>query len=129
VGLLMVCGSSVGSVAYICGGELLIGGKDGAAALGGVESTLALDGGLTVSARSTDRLADLGDLVPVAHCEGVVGVLEKGFEGGGYRGIVSRIDVMLQWMWCVCGCKAYDRSGTGKEYDVFWTVGRRRRRE
>jgi hypothetical protein len=38
----------------------------------GVESALAPDGGLTVGARSTDVLADLGDLVPVAHGEGVV---------------------------------------------------------
>lgn len=60
------------SLAYVCGGELLVGAEDGTATLGGVESTLAFDGGLTVGARSTDTLADLGDLVPVAHFEGVV---------------------------------------------------------
>jgi hypothetical protein len=59
-------------LAYVCGGELLVSGEDGTAALSGVESTLALDGGLTVGTRSTDTLADLGDLVPVAHFEGVV---------------------------------------------------------
>ena len=69
-------------LAYVCGSELLVGTEDGTAALGGVESTLALDGGLTVGARSTDGLADLGDLVPVAHCEGVVrGLLVVCFEG------------------------------------------------
>ena len=61
--------------AYVCGCELLVGAEDGAAALGGVEGTLALDGGLAVGTRSTDGLADLGDLVPVAHCEGVVWLL------------------------------------------------------
>ena len=59
-------------LAYVCGGVLLVGAEDGTAALSGVQSTLALHGGLTVGARSTDGLADLGDLVPVAHCEGVV---------------------------------------------------------
>jgi hypothetical protein len=59
-------------LAYVCGGELLVGAEDGTAALSGVESALAPDGGLTVGARSTDVLADLGDLVPVAHGEGVV---------------------------------------------------------
>jgi hypothetical protein len=60
--------------AYVCGSELLVSAEDGTAALSGIESTLALDGGLAVGARSTDGLADLGDLVPVAHCEGVVWV-------------------------------------------------------
>ena len=61
-----------GFLAYVCGGELLVGAEDGTATLSGVESTLASDGGLTVGTRATDALADLGDLVPVAHCEGVV---------------------------------------------------------
>lgn len=55
---------------YVCGRELLVGAEDVAAALSGVEGTLALDGGLAVGTRATDTLADLGDLVPVAHCEG-----------------------------------------------------------
>jgi len=66
------CWGIFGFLAYVCGGELLVGAEDGTAALGGVESTLASDGGLTVGTRATDALADLGDLVPVAHCEGVV---------------------------------------------------------
>jgi hypothetical protein len=39
--------------------------------------------------------------------------------------------VMLQWLvvWCLCDRKGRRGSGKGKEYDVFWTVGRRRRRE
>ena len=61
-----------GFLAYVCGGVLLVGAENGTAALSGVKSTLASDGGLTVGARATDALADLGDLVPVAHCEGVV---------------------------------------------------------
>lgn len=61
-----------GFLAYVCGGVLLVGAEDGSATLSGVESTLASDGGLAVGARATDVLADLGDLVPVAHCEGVV---------------------------------------------------------
>ena len=68
-------------LAYVCGGVLLVSTEDGSAALSGVESTLASDGGLTVGTRATDILADLGDLVPVAHCEGVVRVV-----GGGVRG-------------------------------------------
>ena len=61
-----------GFLAYVCGGELLVGAEDGTATLSSVESTLASDRGLAVGARATDVLADLGDLVPVAHCEGVV---------------------------------------------------------
>lgn len=66
--------------AYVCGGVLLVGAENGTAALSGVESTLALDGCLTVGARSTDGLADLGDLVPVAHYGYVCGCV-----GGGFR--------------------------------------------
>ena len=69
---LLDCWRKIGCLAHICGGVLLVGAEDGAAALSGVESTLASDGGLTVGTRATDILADLGDLVPVAHCEGVV---------------------------------------------------------
>lgn len=56
---------------YVCGGEFFVGAEDVTAALSGVEGTLALDSGLTVGTRATDTLADLGDAVPVAHCEGV----------------------------------------------------------
>jgi hypothetical protein len=83
------CSEEVRFEAYVCGSEFLVSAEDGTAALSGVESTLALDGGLAVGARSTDGLADLGDLVPVAHCEGVVWC---GFVGGGFRDC---------WLW---GC-------------------------
>lgn len=92
---------------YVCGRVLLVGAEDGTAALSGVESTLALDGGLTVGARSTDGLADLGDLVPVAHCEGVVKVLLLGLEVVGCK--VIAWEVVLVWcVWYVC-----DRKGHG----------------
>jgi hypothetical protein len=81
--------------AYVCGSELLVSAEDGTAALSGIESTLALDGGLAVGARSTDGLADLGDLVPVAHCEGGVWVCWWGFRGVGCEAV--RCGVVLQW--------------------------------
>lgn len=69
---------------YVCGGELLVGGDDGAATLGGVECALSLDGGLAVGTRATGLAADLGDGVPVAHFEGVavgVGCCFEGWSG------------------------------------------------
>jgi hypothetical protein len=74
---------------YVCGGELLVGGDDGAATLGGVECALSLDGGLAVGTRATGLAADLGDGVPVAHFGGVVVGVGCCFEGWSCEGVVS----------------------------------------
>jgi hypothetical protein len=117
------------SLAYVCGCELLVGAEDGAAALGGIECTLALDGGLAVGTRSTDGLADLGDLVPVAHCDCVVWLV-------CWR-CVSRV-VVVRWLlrgsaavvgWVLYVVARVEEGQGWVEYDVFWPVGRRRRRE
>lgn len=65
---------------HVRGRVLLLSARDGAAALGGVEGGLALDGRLTLGgAGAADFAADLGDRVPVvAHFVG-----GKGGKGGG----------------------------------------------
>ena len=66
----MVCILDDGT--YVGGSVLLLSARDGAGALGGVESGLALDGGFALGgAGAADFAADLGDRVPVvAHFVG-----------------------------------------------------------
>jgi len=55
---------------YVGGSELLLGGNDTTATLSGVQSALSLDDGLArAGSTATGLAANLGDLVPVRHCE------------------------------------------------------------
>ena len=52
----------VWEVTYVCGSVFLLGARDGAGALGGVEGGLALDGGFALGgAGAADFAADFGD--------------------------------------------------------------------
>lgn len=52
-----------------------------------------------------------------------VGVSEVGFGCVGDE-VIAWWVVLVRCVVCVCDRKGHGGSGKGKEYDVFWTVGR-----